>query len=117
METGYGLTTVLVAGALGWLVGSYMAKWELKTDRCLVSDDLERTVTGLRARAQTQADHKELDEVLKGIEDLRMGRIPFESRESFVDKIKATAKGLGKRLNPWGARNGQAPKWTEVAAA
>ena len=110
METGYGLTTVLVAGGLGWLVGSYMAKWELKTDRCLVSDELERTVTGLRSRAQTQADHKELDEVLRGIEDLREGRIPFESRESFLDKCKATVKGLTHRLNPWGARNGEAAK-------
>ena len=109
-DSGFGWGSLVVAGLGGLLLGKWMSSWETKVDRCVVADQLQQTVEGLRTRAATTADHKELDEVLRGIEDLREGRIPFESRESFLDKCKATVKGLTHRLNPWGARNGEAAK-------
>jgi hypothetical protein len=100
-DSGFGWGSLLLAGVGGLVLGKWMARWETTVDRGVVADELERTVVGLRTRAQTTADHKELDEALRGIEDLRAGRIPFESRESFVDKCKATLGGMTRKLNPW----------------
>lgn len=99
-EDGIGVTACVV-GAIGCIVvGKYLSRWESKLDRHIVCSELDQFVDQLEENVETPDQLRELNEIRRGVDQVRRGQIPFDDGPGFMSSLWDKSKSLAGAVNP-----------------